>query len=176
MLDLRSYIRDVPDFPRQGILFKDISPLLGDPQAFAESVRQLAALAPKPDAVVAIESRGFIFGAPLALQWGVPFVPARKFGKLPGRTVGQVYSLEYGEDTLELHADALRAGQVVVVVDDLLATGGTAGATVKLVEQLGAKVAAVLFVIELKGLGGRKALSGYEVGALIDFAIAPAEG
>lgn len=172
MTELRDRIRDVPDFPRQGIVFKDITPLLGDPAALGESVRQLAGRVAVPEAVVAIESRGFIFGAGLALHWGVPFVPARKFGKLPGRTVRQVYSLEYGEDTLELHADALRTGQRVVVVDDLLATGGTAVATAQLVEQLGARVEALLFLIELTGLGGREALGGRRVEALLAYAVA----
>jgi adenine phosphoribosyltransferase len=166
-MDLSAYIRDVPDFPKKGIIFKDITPLIGTPGAFAESVRQMAARAEKPDAVVAIESRGFIFGAPLAQLWNVPFVPARKFGKLPGRTVRQVYSLEYGEDTLELHADALQRGWRVVVVDDLLATGGTAGATVALVQQLGARVSASLFAVELRGLGGRQRLAPTPVEALM---------
>lgn len=169
MKDLTAYIRDVPDFPRKGILFKDITLLIATPDAFAESVRQMAARAAKPDAVVAIESRGFIFGAPLAQLWNVPFVPARKFGKLPGRTVRQVYSLEYGEDTLELHADALKPGWHVVVVDDLLATGGTASATVGLVEQLGARVSAALFAVELRGLGGRERLAPTAVEALMTF-------
>src|SRR5439155_3379934 len=124
---------------KKGILFKDITPLIGTPQAFADAIGQLAGRAERPDAVVAIESRGFLFGAPLALHWNVPFVPARKFGKLPGRTVRQVYSLEYGEDTLELHADALPAGARAVIVDDLLATGGTALATAQLVRQLRAE-------------------------------------
>ncbi len=169
MKDLSAYIRDIPDFPKKGILFKDITLLIGTPDVFAEAVRQMAARAPKPDAVVAIESRGFIFGAPLAQHWNVPFVPARKFGKLPGRTVRQVYSLEYGEDTLELHADALKPGWRVVVVDDLLATGGTAGATVGLVEQLGARVSTALFAVELRGLGGRERLAPTQVEALMAF-------
>jgi adenine phosphoribosyltransferase len=168
--DLRRLIRDVPDFPRRGILFKDITPLLLDPAAFAECVAQLAARVPIPEAVVAIESRGFVFGTALALRWGVPFVPARKFGKLPGRTVREVYSLEYGEDTLEIHADALAKGQGVVIVDDLLATGGTAAATTRLVEQLGASVQALLFLIELAGLGGRAKLAPHRVEALLEFA------
>jgi adenine phosphoribosyltransferase len=174
MVDLKAYIRDFPDFPKQGILFRDISPLLGDPGAFGDCVRQLAARTARPDAVVGIESRGFLFGATLAMHWNVPFVPARKFGKLPGKTVRQVYSLEYGEDTLEIHADAIARGRAVVIVDDLLATGGTAKATTQLVEQLGAKVQALLFVIELEGLGGRAALAPYRVEALMGFRV-PAE-
>jgi adenine phosphoribosyltransferase len=170
MLDLRAFIRDVPDFPRRGVVFKDITPLLSDPGALAESIERLAARVERPDAVVAIESRGFVFGAGLALRWRIPFVPARKFGKLPGRTVREVYSLEYGEDTLEIHVDALRRGDRVVVVDDVLATGGTAAATVRLVEQLGAKVDALLFFVELAGLGGREKLASYAIEALVECA------
>lgn len=170
-MDLARFIRDVPDFPKQGILFKDITPLIHDPAAFRESIRQLAAQVAKPDVVVAIESRGFLFGAPLAQAWDVPLVPARKFGKLPGKTVRQVYSLEYGEDTLELHADSLQPGQQVVIVDDLLATGGTAAATVALVRQLGAEVVATLFVVELEGLGGRARLAPTPVHALMAFEV-----
>ena len=170
-LDLRRFIRDVPDFPKQGVVFKDITPLLAAPAALAGAVRDLAARVARPEAVVAIESRGFVFGAGLALHWSVPFVPARKFGKLPGQTVRQVYSLEYGEDTLELHADALRPGQRTVVVDDLLATGGTASATVGLVRQLGATVEALLFVIELEGLGGREKLRPVPVETLLTYQV-----
>ena len=169
MIDLRRYIRDVPGFPRQGIVFKDITPLLADPGALAETVRELAVRCAAPDAVVAIESRGFVFGTGLALHWKVPLVPARKFGKLPGPTVREVYSLEYGEDTLELHRDSLRSGQRVVIVDDLLATGGTAAATARLVEQLGARVMALLFVVELRGMGGRERLAPRPVTSLVDF-------
>ena len=168
-LDLRRYIRDVADFPRKGLLFKDLAPLLSSPAALADCVRQLAALTPRLDAVVAVESRGFIFGTGLALEWGVPLVPARKFGKMPGRTVREQYSLEYGEDVLELQADALRPGQRVVVVDDLLATGSTAAATVRLVEQLGARVEVLLFVIEVAGRGGREKLAGRTVRTLIRY-------
>lgn len=165
---LRNHVRDFPDFPRKGIVFKDISPVLTDPEALESAIRGLAALEPaRPDAVVAIESRGFVFGTGLSLHWRVPLVAARKFGKLPGPTVRQVYSLEYGEDTLEIQRDALREGHSVVVVDDLLATGGTAAATVRLVEQLGARVTSLLFVIELEGLGGRQRLSGHRVAALL---------
>ncbi len=170
-MDLTRFIRDVPDFPKQGILFKDITPLIHDPSAFRETISRLAEAVAKPDVVVAIESRGFLFGAPLAQMWNVPLVPARKFGKLPGKTVRQVYSLEYGEDTLELHADALQPGQRVAIVDDLLATGGTAAATVALVRQLGADVVATLFVVELEGLGGRARLAPTPVHALMAFEV-----
>ena len=171
MIRLEDHVREIPDFPKKGIQFKDIMPMLQSPEAFRAAVESLAAKVPKPDAVVGIESRGFLFGAPLALHWAVPFVPARKFGKLPGRTVRQVYSLEYGEDTLELHADALRKGQRAVIVDDLLATGGTAFATAQLVRQLEAEVAAALFVIELVGLGGREKLAPLAVHALLSLPV-----
>ena len=169
---LRGLIRDVPDFPRRGVVFKDITPLLLDPAGLAECVRLMAERAQKPEAVVAIESRGFVFGTALALHWAVPLVPARKFGKLPGETVREVYSLEYGEDTIEIHRNALAKGQRVSVVDDLLATGGTAGAVTRLVEQLGARVDSLLFVIELRGLGGRERLKPHRVEALIDYEVA----
>ena len=171
MDDLRRCIRDVPDFPRKGIVFKDITPLLGDPRAFARAVDLMSRRAARPEGVVAIESRGFVFGAALALHWRVPLVLARKSGKLPGRTVREVYSLEYGEDALELHADALEPGQQIVIVDDLLATGGTALATVRLVEQLAAKVLGTLFLIELTGLGGRGRLDGYPVESLLQYEV-----
>jgi adenine phosphoribosyltransferase len=171
MTDLRRFIRDVPDFPRQGIVFKDITPLLQDPQALAAAVEVMGERFARPEAVVAIESRGFVFGTGLALRWQVPLVLARKFGKLPGKTVREVYSLEYGEDTLEIHADALRPGQKVIVVDDLLATGGTALATARLAEQLKAKVSGIVFLIELTGLGGRTRLTGYPVEALLQYEV-----
>jgi len=167
-LDLRRFIRDVPDFPKPGILFRDIMPLLKSPEAFVACIDRLAAATTPPDAVVAVESRGFVFGAGLALHWRVPFVPARKFGKLPGRTIREVYALEYGEDSLELHADALAPGARVAIVDDLLATGGTAAATARLVTRLDARVMAMLFVIELTGLDGRRRLEGYPVHALME--------
>ena len=171
MNDLKRYIRDVRDFPRKGIVFKDITPLLLDAGALRDAVSSMSQRAPRPEAVVAIESRGFVFGTGLALQWQVPLVLARKFGKLPGRTVREVYSLEYGEDTLEIHADALRPGQSVVVVDDLLATGGTALASARLVEQLKGRVLGTGFLIELGGLGGRERLGGYPVEALLQYEV-----
>jgi adenine phosphoribosyltransferase len=171
MEDLSRYIRDVPDFPRKGIVFKDITPLLQDAAALGRAVEWMSGRTARPGAVVAVESRGFVFGTALALRWGVPLVLARKPGKLPGRTLRQAYSLEYGEDALEMHADALAPGQAVVVVDDLLATGGTALATVRLVEQLGARVLATVFLIELVGLGGRERLAGYPVEALLRYEV-----
>jgi adenine phosphoribosyltransferase len=171
MNDLRRYIRDVPDFPRKGILFKDITPLLHDASALASAVELMSQRTTRPGGIVAIESRGFVFGTALALRWRVPLVLARKFGKLPGKTVREVYSLEYGEDTLEIHADALKPDQQIVVVDDLLATGGTALATVRLVEQLKAKVLGTVFLIELAGLGGRERLEGYPVEALLRYEV-----
>ena len=168
-LDLREWIRDVPDFPRPGIVFKDITPLLADPRAFAHAIDVMAARVPAPDAVVAIESRGFLFGTGLALRWHVPLIPARKPGKLPRATMSESYALEYGQDSLEMHSDALRPGSRVLVVDDLLATGGTAAAVTRLVERMGAKVTALLFLIELRGLGGRERLADHAVEALIGF-------
>ena len=167
--DFKRFIRDVPDFPKKGIVFKDISPLLSDSGAFRSSIEQMAAFVTRPDAVVAIESRGFIFGAGLALHWGVRFVAARKFGKLPGHTVREQYSLEYGEDVLELQADSLSRGQKVVIVDDLLATGGTAEAVGKLAERQGARVLEFAFVVELSFLNGRKRLGDGRVFSLIQY-------
>lgn len=153
------YIRDIPDFPKPGIMFKDITPLLADGDAFAASVSELSRfVAEDVDAIVGIESRGFIFGAALAHQLGLGLITVRKPGKLPADVHGIEYELEYGVDRLEIHRDALNAGHKVVIVDDLLATGGTAAATVKLVQQLGAEVDACLFVIELSFLNGRNAV------------------
>jgi adenine phosphoribosyltransferase len=170
-LDLRPYIRDIPDFPRPGIVFKDITPLLLDPGAFDAAVRDLAAFA-RPldvDLIVAAEARGFIFGGALARELGAGFVPARKPGKLPSETVRVEYALEYGRNALELHADALAGGTRVLVHDDLLATGGTTKAKIDLVERLGGVVAGCAYVIELAFLHGREALAGHEVHALVAY-------
>jgi len=170
-MDLRAYIRDVPDFPQPGILFRDITPLLREPAAVAAALDAMEAwLRPRAvDAVVAIESRGFLFGMPLADRLRLPFVPVRKPGKLPAARMTVEYSLEYGQDQLDIHADALPAGARAVIVDDLLATGGTAHAAAKLVELVGAHVDALLFLIELAALRGRERLAGYDVHALIRY-------
>jgi len=169
-INLRQHIRDIPDFPKPGIIFKDITPMLGDGEAFAACISQLGVLMPQNvDTIVGIESRGFIFGAALAQLTGVGFVPVRKPGKLPANVHAVEYELEYGMDRLEIHRDALSKGHRVVVVDDLLATGGTAAATVQLVRQLGAEVAGCLFVIELAFLDGRKALPDTPVNTLISY-------
>jgi adenine phosphoribosyltransferase len=169
--ELRKHIRDIPDFPKKGILFKDITPLLGHAEAFRLVIdlfeEQLAA--DKPDLIVGIESRGFIFGAALALRLGVGFVPVRKPGKLPYKCKRVTYDTEYSTDSLEMHEDAIAPGTRVVIVDDLLATGGTAGATARLVEEHGGKVVTMAFVVELDFLSGRGRLGGREVAALIHY-------
>jgi adenine phosphoribosyltransferase len=170
-LDLRERIRDVPDFPTEGVVFKDLMPLIADPEYFAETIRRLAEWAEprEPALVFGAEARGFIFGAALAYAIGAGFVPARKPGKLPRETVEATYALEYGTDSLHVHRDAFSQGARVVVLDDVLATGGTARAKVQLVEQLGGVVAGVLFVIELDFLHGREKLEGYDVHSLIHY-------
>ena len=169
MTDLRRFIRDVPDFPTPGILFRDITPLLASPEAFRAAVD--AMVAPFRDAragkVVGIEARGFMFGAAVARELGLGFVPARKPGKLPGRTERVAYGLEYGSDALEVHADAFSPGESVLIVDDVLATGGTSAAAAELVERLGARVTALVFCIELAALQGRSRLSGRPAHAVL---------
>ncbi len=168
---LEDKIRDIPDFPQEGIIFKDITPLVGDPGAFRATIDQLASACQGKaiDSIVALESRGFIFGAPLAYNLGVGIVPIRKKGKLPAETYQMEYDLEYGTNVVEIHTDALRAGERVLIVDDLLATGGTAAASARLVERLGAVVTGFLFVIELGFLNGREKLPNYEVNSLIQY-------
>lgn len=167
-MDLAEFLRDVPDYPKPGILFKDITPLLASPAALAAAVDRLAALeVGAVDVVAGVESRGFLFGVPLALRLGVGFVPIRKPGKLPWKTNRIEYVLEYGTDAVEIHQDAVLPGQRVLMVDDLLATGGTMHACCALVEGCGATVAACAFVIELEFLGGRKRLEPHRTEALI---------
>ncbi len=171
MTDLRSYIRDIPGFPRPGIVFRDIMPLLGEPAALRRVVHELADFARPlaPDVILGAEARGFIFGAALAYELGCGFAAARKPGKLPHTTVSATYALEYGTDSLELHADALGRGSRVLVHDDLLATGGTAKAKVELVEALGGEVVGAAFVIELAFLNGREVLAPVPVHSLIRY-------
>ena len=170
--NIESFIRDVPDFPKKGIIFKDITPLLSNHAAMNETVSLM--LKPfeneKIDAVCGIESRGFIFGALIANRLGISFVPIRKAGKLPADTIAESYELEYGTATIEIHSDAIKPGQRVLMVDDLLATGGTMAAACKLVERLGGKVVGCPFVVELTFLPGRKVLGNYHVHTLIEVA------
>ena len=172
-MDLRDYVRDIPDFPQEGILFRDITPLLVDPRALDHAIAQLAATCADLQPiqyVVAAEARGFILGAALARELGAGFVPARKPGKLPAATVSAEYALEYGLDALEVHADAFADGARVLVHDDLLATGGTAGALCKLVTDLGGQIVGGAFLLELAALGGRRQLEPHPVRTLISYA------
>ncbi|MCL5104688.1 MAG: adenine phosphoribosyltransferase [Armatimonadetes bacterium] len=168
---VKELIRDIPDFPAQGILFRDITPVLQDAKAFKEVIITMAerVRAMNPDVVVGIESRGFVLGAPVALELGVGFVPVRKKGKLPADTVQAEYSLEYGTNCVEMHRDAIEPGMRAVIVDDLLATGGTARAAIQLIEEVGGKVTGLSFLIELEFLKGRRVLEGYEVDTIIKY-------
>jgi adenine phosphoribosyltransferase len=168
---IKNLIRDVPDFPLKGIVFKDITPVLKDPKAFGQIIDAFSKMykGKKIDAIVGIESRGFIIGAPLALKMGIPFVPIRKVGKLPYDKIRVSYKLEYGESTIEIHTDALEKGQRVIIVDDLLATGGTTAASIELIEKLGAEVVKCAFVIELGFLNGRDKLPKGKVDSLITY-------
>jgi adenine phosphoribosyltransferase len=170
-LDLRDRIRDVPDFPTEGIVFKDLMPLIADPEYFADTIHQLAEWARprEPELILGAEARGFIFGAALAYELGAGFIAARKPGKLPRETVEATYALEYGTDSLQVHRDSFPPGARVIVLDDVLATGGTAKAKVELVESLGGVVAGVLFVIELEFLHGRDRLAAFDVHSLIQY-------
>lgn len=169
MMDLRDYIRDVPDFPSPGILFRDITPLLASPEAFHQAVIAMADpfRASPPEKVLGIEARGFMFGSAIARELGVGFVPVRKPGKLPRETFRVSYGLEYGKDSLEIHADACRPGERVLIVDDVLATGGTAQAAGELADRLGADVAGMTFFIELEALKGRSRLSSRHLHSVI---------
>ena len=170
-MNLASLIRDVDDFPVPGILFRDITTLLKDGPAFRSALDQLTEMvrALNADKIVAIESRGFIFGAPIAYSLGIGFVPVRKLGKLPAETITAAYDLEYGTNTVEMHRDAIDPGDRVVIVDDLLATGGTTRATIELVEQLEGEMAGLAFLIELTDLGARQYLEGYEIITLVRY-------
>ncbi len=168
-MDLKSFIRDVPDFPRKGIIFRDITPLLRDPKAFKEAVKQMCERVSDIDfdLVVSPEARGFILGSAIAYELGKGFVPVRKPGKLPYKTIYEEFQLEYGTDQLHIHVDAIEKGQKVLIVDDVLATGGTASALGRLVEKLGGEIAAMDFLIELSFLKPRERLKEYRVESVI---------
>jgi adenine phosphoribosyltransferase len=169
--DLRAKIREVPDFPKPGILFYDITTLLKEPDAFAEVIDRMAdeVKDERIDLVVGMESRGFIFAAPLAYKLGAGFVPVRKLGKLPAETIEVEYDLEYGTATLEVHRDAIKEGQRVVIVDDLLATGGTVIGTIELVQRLGGEIASLAFMVELTALNGRQKLGEFTIHTLLTY-------
>ncbi len=171
MKELKNYIRDVPDFPKKGIVFKDITTLLKDQEAFKDAIDQLTEpfREAKVDIVVGIESRGFIFGSAVAYKLGAAFVPVRKPGKLPADALKEEYALEYGTDAVEIHQDSIKEGQKVLIVDDLLATGGTMEATCKLIEQLKAEIVGIRILIELTFLKGKEKLSGYHVSSIIEY-------
>lgn len=170
-MDLKDYIRSIPDWPKKGIVFRDITTLLQDPRALQTAVDMLVEqfVGDHVDMVVAPEARGFIFGTAVAIRLGAGFAPVRKPGKLPFETLEETYDLEYGTDTLAIHRDAIQPGQRVLLLDDLLATGGTAAATCRMVEKLGGEVVGCAFLIELSFLPGRKALKDYRVEAVIDY-------
>ena len=168
-IDLKSYIRNIPDWPKKGILFRDITPLLDDPKALSAAVDALCAGYSKNDIdyVAAVEARGFIFGIAVAQKLDAGFVPIRKKGKLPAKTESITYDLEYGTDTLEVHCDAIKKGNQVLMIDDLLATGGTMAAACKLIEKIGGQITGVVFLLELAELNGREKLTGYKVTSVI---------
>ena len=170
-MNLTDYIKDIPDFPKKGILFRDISPLLKSPEGWGEVMRRLGFFCERttPDLIVGIESRGFIVGSALATQQRMGFVPVRKKGKLPGNVVGVDYTLEYGNDRLEIQSDALQGAPRVLLVDDLLATGGTVNAASKLVEKAGGQLVGCAFIIELSALGGRKNIPNVPINSLIEY-------
>ena len=170
-MDLKSYIRDIPDFPTPGILFRDITPLLKDPTAFRYVIDSFAEryAGSSIDTILAIEARGFPFGAALAYKLGKPLVPARKEGKLPAESLRSEYSLEYGTNVVEIHRDGIMPGERVLIIDDLLATGGTLAAAARLVEQAGGRVESLALVIELTELDGRKRLRGYDIVTLVQY-------
>lgn len=170
-MDLKKYIADVPDFPKEGILFRDITPLMQDGDAFKEACNQIIEFAKEVNAEVIAgpESRGFIFGCPVAYNLGIGFVPVRKPNKLPRKTISYKYDLEYGSNELHMHADSVKPGQKVLIVDDLLATGGTVEATIKLIEDMGGTVVGCAFLIELEALKGRELLNKYQVHSVLKY-------
>jgi len=170
-MDIASLIRPVPDFPKPGILFRDITPLLADAAGFAEAIRRLAEpwRGERLDAIAAVEARGFLFAGPLALELGVGVIPVRKPGKLPAATIAHEYDLEYGRDRLEMHSGVLQSAARVLVVDDVLATGGTAAACMRLVETAGGVVAGAAFLVEIAPLGGRGRLAPHRVEAVLHY-------
>ena len=170
-MNLKDYVASIPDFPQEGILFRDITPLLDDPQAFKHAVTKLSTFAQEVGAqlILGPESRGFMFGCPVAIEIGVGFVPVRKPGKLPRETISEKYDLEYGSNELQIHKDAIKPGQKVVIIDDLLATGGTVAATIKMVERLGGEVVGCAFLIELADLNGRQSLKDYKVYSALQY-------
>ena len=171
MKKIEDYVRSIPDFPEPGIIFRDVTSVLQDPDGLKLAIDSMMKLLEGVDfdVIVGAESRGFIFGAPLAYQLHKPFVLVRKKGKLPGETIERSYDLEYGSATLEMHKDSIKPGQKVVVVDDLMATGGTIEATAALIEELGGEVVKLIFLMELAGLKGRERLSKYDIGAVITY-------
>lgn len=170
-MDLKQTIRSIPGWPIEGVIFRDLTTLMQDPQAYRESCDILYERYKDQeiDKIVGIDARGFVFGAVLAYKLGIGFIPVRKKGKLPWKTIQETYSLEYGEDTLEIHEDAVAKGEKVVIVDDLIATGGTVGATVKLVNKLGAQIVECAFIVELPDLKGREQIPGCDVFAITEF-------
>ncbi|MFD2101227.1 adenine phosphoribosyltransferase [Flagellimonas iocasae] len=170
-MDFAAYVRDIKDFPKQGVIFKDITPLLNNPEALARACEALCGFTTnmKIDKVVGVDSRGFIFAPMLAERLQAGFVPVRKKGKLPYKTVSESYDLEYGSETLEIHTDAIKKGEKVLIHDDVLATGGTASAVCKLVEKLGGEVVQCNFLVELTFLDGAKKLNGYQIEALLQY-------
>lgn len=170
-MNLKDYIATIPDFPQPGIIFRDITPLMANPEAFQEACKRLCEFAKEVDAQVILgpESRGFIFGCPVAYELGIGFIPVRKPGKLPRETVSVKYDLEYGTNELHIHADSIQKGQRVLIIDDLLATGGTVDATIQLVKQLGGEVVGCAFLIELLSLKGRELLKDYNVCTLMSY-------
>ncbi len=171
MRKLEEYVTEIPDFPKEGVLFRDITTVIGDPNGFKMAVDGLIGLIGDAefDVVAGSESRGFVFGAPVAYAMGKGFALARKEGKLPRETMYKEYDLEYGTACIEMHVDSIKEGQKVVIIDDLIATGGTTAAMVKIIEGLGGEIVKICFVMELKGLDGRKAIQGYDVKSLIEY-------